>query len=385
MRRIAIVLLLVFAGCAQRRVRQAEVAGHFHAAPQAVVGLGEVSSVALGSRHSCALRKNGEVWCWGNNQSGQLGDGTRQSRSTPARVRDLPRAKDLAAGGDHSCAISEDEHVFCWGRGARGQLGNGGSDDKLVPTPVATPVAHALALGAEHTCMIGDLLPAREEKLGGITRKYARANVFCWGANDAGQVGDGSRIDRAKPTAVAIDLDLAQFNARGQRTAGMHGRHIVLWGAGVDRPTELDSVGGVNQIALGGRHICAELLSNGTWCWGQNDRGQLALGTVGGSEPDPRALTDSPFGFLRAGADFTCIAGHGKCAGDNSVGQLGDGTVETSGELKQIAVGSAGVHNLWAGDRHICAEIDFPERKIVCWGLDDCGQLGTGAPVPSCQ
>jgi alpha-tubulin suppressor-like RCC1 family protein len=188
------------------------------------------------------LLVDGSVSCWGFNFHGQLGDGlmggdagTEQSRATPRSVAGLSNIIDVAAGGDHTCAASTDT-VWCWGRGSSGQLGNG------APTGVKTPHAvnlgggvaspGQLAAGLAHTCAISG----------------AGGDVFCWGSNESGQLGNGSTVQENAPVHASVSDAAA-------------------------------------QIAAGSADTCALLEGNEVECWGNNEAGQV------GASIDATALT----------------------------------------------------------------------------------------------
>lgn len=184
--------------------------------------------VAASFDHSHALRADGSVWSWGCNTDGQLGDGTRQARLVPTPVPGIGNAVALAPGGLHTLALTSDGDVWAWGRNAEGQLGDGGTTMRLAPTRVALPgVAVAVSAGALHSLAL-----------------LADGRVFAWGGNADGQLGIGSNLNSADPVAVGAPLP-----------AG-----IVSIGAGANHSLAMDAAGNV-------------------WAWGRNTRGQLGDGT----------------------------------------------------------------------------------------------------------
>ncbi len=198
-----------------------------------LVALPGVLEVAAGDEHTCALDDTGEVYCWGANESGQLGDNSTAERTQPAAAGiELGAAGATAvdAGDDFSCAVSADQ-VYCWGANEYGQLGDGSTEPSLVPLPVALEgAATSVALGTEHACA--------------IVMEGDEVVVRCWGRNDGGQLGDGTT--ESSPAPVRVDLE-----------------------------------GTPLEIAAGERHTCARVQEGGidqVYCWGSDVDGRLGSG-----------------------------------------------------------------------------------------------------------
>lgn len=152
--------------------------------PVRVRGGHAFTTLALGAGFSCGVRTDGAVYCWGDNSTGQLGDGTSFDSSVPVAV-DLSDAVGVAAGEAHACAWTSGGDVWCWGRGARGALGDGATSDRRSPVRVSITGAVQVTCGGMHTCALRD-----------------DGDVWCWGANDRFQLGDDTDVDRASPVRV---------------------------------------------------------------------------------------------------------------------------------------------------------------------------------------
>ena len=115
----------------------------------------QVTEVDAGQWHTCALLTGGAIKCWGDNDYGQLGDGTTTDSTTPVDVSGISTATILALGGSHSCALLTGGAIKCWGRNVNGELGNGTTTDRTTPVDVSgISTATSIALGYEHSCAV---------------------------------------------------------------------------------------------------------------------------------------------------------------------------------------------------------------------------------------
>lgn len=158
-------------------------------APEPVKDFAGVETIAAGGGHCCARMAGGRIACWGNNDYGQLGDGTVDRRTAPVGVLGVRDAIAVATGLQHSCAVQRSGGVVCWGDNRDGQLGDGNASGwRSVPRPVmGLKDAVGLGLGARHSCA--------------LRRGEA---IVCWGNNDRGQIGDGTRTPRPAPRPVLL-------------------------------------------------------------------------------------------------------------------------------------------------------------------------------------
>ena len=153
------------------------------------------SEIGVGESHSCAIigdDPNDAVWCWGDNSYGQLGNGGGGPSSTPVHVQGLHSLRNLAVGGEHACVVlASAGGVACWGKNGSGELGNDDTHDSPTPVNVSTiggaPVS--LAAGGFHTCAL-----------------VSSPNVLCWGANDFGQLGNNDPLGNQQNSPVAVQF-----------------------------------------------------------------------------------------------------------------------------------------------------------------------------------
>jgi alpha-tubulin suppressor-like RCC1 family protein len=391
---LAALVMLFASGCADDSPTSPEQPPTPALASQAAAGALSFRQVSAGSDHSCGVTSDGLAYCWGNNFSGQLGNGTtggpEQCGVWPCSTRPVPVAgglhfRHVSAGHAHTCGVTTDERAFCWGYNGNGQLGDGTTADHLTPAAVAGGRHfRQVRAGANHTCAITPFDVA-----------------FCWGANFAGQLGDGTLTERPLPVRVVGGLHWLQLSGGAGFTCGVTTEdRAYCWGNNgngqigdgtsgevVPRPTAV--VGGLRfrQIDAGGSHTCGVTTADRAYCWGFGGLGQLGDGTTPGTRRRPAAIAGTRrFDHVNAGLDHTCgvtLAGRGFCWGANTAGQLGDGT--TANRLTPVPVaGGLTLAQVSAGQHHTCGVIT--EDHIFCWGDNTYGQLGdgstTGSPTP---
>jgi len=390
------------------------------------------STVVMGAYHTCAITRSGGLRCWGYNDRGQLGDGSMISRSTPADVQGLTTGiTAVGVGRYHSCAITTVGGAKCWGNNSSGQLGDGTTIWQLHPVEVVglgVTVA-AVTVGHYHTCAlttaggvkcwgsngIGQLgdgttthrtTPVDVVGLGsGVIAVSAGYNhtcaltsagaVKCWGANGNGQLGDGSTTSSTAPVDVidlstgVTDIDAGDWHtcavasSGGAKCWGSNSGGKLGGGTTTKSTTPVDVVGltsGVREISAGGSHTCALTDADGVKCWGLNDNRQLGNGTRAWSltPADVVGLTDGVAG-VDVGGEHTCAVtnlGNVQCWGLNSEGQLGDGAILHRSTPVDVTGLSSGLAAISAGEAHTCAVTGA--GGAMCWGRNENGQLGDG-------
>lgn len=305
-----------------------------------------VVQISAGSWHTCALKSDGSVYCWGRNYYGQLGDGTTADSAAPRRVVNLAGVKQISAGGGYTCALKTAGTVYCWGQNDSGELGNGTFVHATTPS-IVPGLSNVTQIGAgSPTCALN-----------------SDGTVACWGYNYFGAVGNGV-VTRTAPT-------------------------------GINSPVLVSGLTDVASLAVGTMHACAVRSNGSASCWGYNVTGQLGNGTF--SDPYPYTINYSTpqsvvgpqsFSKLEAGGTFwaqTCSIRTDKtvsCWGNNENGQLGIGTTgATHQNTPQTVPGLVGVVDISAGARFACAA--RLDNTVVCWGSNSFGQLGDGSVTAS--
>ena len=248
--------------------------------PVPVGGSQRFARVTVGAYHTCGLTTANAVYCWGQNGAGQLGDGSTSSSSSPVLVAGDLLFQSVRAGWGHACGVTTDNVAYCWGYNLDGQLGNGtGSSDELTPTAVAGNQSFvALAAGTAHSCALAP-----------------DGAAYCWGHPDL--IGDGSGISQSTPVPVAGGLTFATVGAAlaaGQENscaltpagaAYCWGRNVVGGlgdGSATARSTPVAVVGGLSfaSLSVGLYHTCGVTTGAVAYCWGDNGNGQLGAATT---------------------------------------------------------------------------------------------------------
>lgn len=322
-----------------------------------------VVQVSSGADHTCALTELQDVWCWGGNLSGQLGGVPADLgliRRTPGKVDDfwtgdLPKFTQISAGNTHTCALDTTGVPWCWGSDSNGQLGRrdpfwgpaGGGPEPVWADVSGMGKVSRIVAGASHTCALN-----------------LEGELWCWGSNSDGRVGDGTTKDRTLPVRVAESNGFPD--------------------------------GGVTDFALGTYHTCATTVNGHVYCWGDNGYGRLGNPTASSSKVPVQVRkyvdisTTAEFAGLSnvtTGLDHTCAwspEGTGWCWGRSLYGQLGDGIVASTQPLPRYAIKNrtvlmeptGAVLQVSAGYNHTCAVHESGQGH--CWGHNGLGQNGDG-------
>lgn len=325
-----------------------------------------------GGSHTCGATAAGEVFCWGSNSVGQLGDNTSLQRLTPRRVQTTLRFAALAAGANHTCAIGEPGSASsCWGSGQFGQLGNGTASNSLTPSAIGGGLSWTtLTAGDNHTCGIA-----------------TTGLAYCWGQGISGQLGTGRLTNEMTPSAIQSNTRFTTIAAGGSNTCAIaETGETMCWGArfGV-APTLISGGLQFTTVRLGANHVCGLIADGTAYCWGSNQLGQLGTGGINDSPVPTPVQTNLRFTVIAPGENYTCGLvedGSAYCWGGNADGQLGIGFLSPTQLTPTRVVGGFGFSGLRSGARHSCG-IARETNIALCWGLNSSGQLGDGTTVTS--
>ena len=295
--------------------------------PTPVAGGLRFRQVSASVAHSCGITTEDKAYCWGDNDDGELGDGTRVSRLAPVAVAATRRFRQISAGGSHTCAVDLFNRAFCWGAGGAGQLGDGTNTRRLFPAKVSQGelAFSRISAGSQFTCAV-----------------TTSNRAYCWGWNANGQLGDRTKIPRPIPTAVFGGLSFRQVSAA------------------------------IN-------HTCGVTTGDLAYCWGSNFNRELGDGSDWPRKLRPAAVAGGlRFNSVTASADFSCGLGKDRlayCWGANGFGRLGTGD-NNSYPTPRAVQGGRQYINLDAGSFHVCAVAST--NSAYCWGYNQYGQLGDG-------
>ena len=371
-----------------------------------------VIAMAAGQYHTVAIKKDGTVWAWGYNNRGQLGDSTTDNRTSPVQVvgkNGVGFLEDIIAvsvGTSHTVAIESDGKLWAWGQNNRGQLGNGSYDTTGISHPIPAQVVDpnplspwvAVSAGSYHTLAV-----------------KKNGTLWTWGLNDIGQLGDGSKTQKDSPVQVVGKNGVGFLEDVIAVAAGLN--HTVaikkdgtLWAWGSnqngqlgdgsttqkDSPVQVVYKNGfeledVIAVAAGANHTVA-LKKDGTlWAWGQYTYGKLGIGDPqGGEVVDAKATNpvqvvgrykdwDKDWFAVFAGGDHTVALkkdGTLWAWGLNDIGQLGLGDKGNNRNIPTRLGEAADLVGVSGGSRYSMA---LRRSGILwTWGDNTYGQLGLG-------
>jgi alpha-tubulin suppressor-like RCC1 family protein len=326
--------------------------------PVPVSHLKFVTSISAGGLHTLALLANGTVMAWGNNGFGQLGDGSQTTREVPVAVTGLSGVRAIAAGGTHSLALMPNATVMAWGNNESGQLGTGNTTESEVPVAVkGLTGVRAIAAGANHSLAL-----------------MSNGTVMAWGDNENGQLGNGSVKSSTVPVPVKGLTGVTAISAGGQFSLALTKTGTVeAWGnnefgqlgdPGFEErtsavPVPVSGLSGVTAIAAGSTHSLALLSGGSAMAWGENSDGELGNGTITTHQETPVAVSglSGVTSITAGGQDSAALLSTGSVMtwGVNKWGTLGDGATGSPSDVPVSVAGITKVASVSAGGLHMVA------------------------------
>ena len=393
-----------------------------HFSTYGVVAFETFTQITIGLDHTCGLTPGQDVYCWGENDVGQLGSvststclfpnttATRPCSPTPALVDGGLKFSSVSAGGNTTCGVTVAGDAYCWGGGANGRIGDGGQSNRAAPTLVSgglqwgsvsvgntancglTTAAQAYCWGSNNNGALG--APASEmcgtvqcattplavatplsflEISSGLVNACALATdhtAWCWGWGMYDVIGDGTTINRPTPVAVAGGLLFTHISSGGLSSCGVTANHtgycwgnnttfspVLGTGVAANSSTPIAVSGGLsfdillaNEANNISEHNCGLTTAGEAWCWGGNSAQQLGSTvsdkTCGGNSLNWACMTvpvnavpGQTFRGIAVGNELTCVQGmdgQAYCFGNDTFGQIGDGTVSTSRSFTRV-------------------------------------------------
>ncbi len=242
-------------------------------------------AVSAGRAHTCGLRAGGTLWCWGDNSSGQQGDGKPTDKppywyDKPTRVGSSSGWRGVGAGGSHTCAIKTDGTLWCWGTNHYGQLGDGTIKVRLKPIKVGSAKSWStVRAGGSHTCAT---------RTDGTLWCWGYNDKYQIGVSSPVVAFVPVQVGAAK------DWTLVSAGSGGHTCGIRGGGTLWCWGVNylgaagqptttqeVKQPTRVGTSAGWSGVVTGRYHSCATRTDGTLWCWGANPQGQLGTGVTG--------------------------------------------------------------------------------------------------------
>jgi len=345
--------------------------------------------VAAGAEETCAVLSNGKVYCWGLDDTGQIGNGSASETpvTKPAEVGGVQGATGISVGEDDACALLSTGHVDCWGSNGDGQVGNDNDEEAAVATATeVNGLEHAIEVhvGWDFACALIE---------GGT--------VDCWGENGHGEIGSG-RVAKVNeyvltPEAAKVEHVTKLDVYFKQACALISGGTLKCWGydffdqlgnaaekvEAVETPVEDVYSKHVEDVSLGHNHGCV-VEAGKVLCWGENHEAQLGDGVIGNFN-EIQFLPAEAEGVSEAvevgsGYSNSCARlenGHVDCWGINNEGAIGDGEGgfgKYPVDVPKEAVNLKETVQLSVGTQLVCAVVH--SGHVYCWGSDNVGQAG---------
>ncbi len=323
-----------------------------------------MKSISLDTSQSAAVTENGDLYCWGYNNDGQVGNGTTKFQTTPVKV--LGNVKSISLRYLCSAAVTENGDLYCWGNNDHGRVGNGTTEVQLTPVKVLGNVK-SISLRDYHSAAVTE-----------------NGDLYCWGDNYHGQVGNGT-TKYYQPTPVKVLGNVKSISLSDYHSAAVtENGDLYCWGENeygqvgngttTNQPTPVKVLGNVKSVSVCGSSNAAVTENGDLYCWGGNYSGQVGNGTTT-NQTTPIKVLENVKSVSVDGLPNAAVTEDGDlyCWGWNTDGQVGNGTtkdqptpVKVLGNVKSISLG------VW----HDAAVTE--DGNLYCWGRNTDGQVGNG-------
>ena len=334
------------------------------------------ASVSAGYDHSLAKTTSGELWAWGRNDYKQLGDETVQGYNYPVQVHtSATNWLSLSSGRYFNTAINENGELWSWGYNNHGNLGNGMKTDILIPTQEETKVSNWIDAGAGYRFSVG---------------LKSDGTLWTWGSNSSSALGDGGNVGKISPNRIASDKTWTRISVGNQHSLAIDNEN-KLWVWGSNSYAQLGTGGGTTSqllqingdtdwgsISAGYYHSAAIKIDGTLWLWGANSYGQLGIDSNVTANIPTKAGIDTDWASVSVWNYYTmAIKTDGTlwACGRNDQGQFGNSSTQNEQQFIKI-----GTDTDWAsvsvGINHTVAI--KTDGTLWTWGDDGADKLGNG-------
>jgi alpha-tubulin suppressor-like RCC1 family protein len=357
--------------------------------------LNNFTDVSNGLYHSCGLTTTGDVYCWGLNTSGQLGNGTLIDSTVPVAVT-MPAGvtfSTIDVGDSHSCALSSQGNAYCWGDNQTVQIGDGTQTNRTIPTAVSMPTDVTfvtISAGGYQTCALSSINTAY---CWGVYRWRTSNNDWIYSATPR-----LTNVPSGSTSVTSIDVGFMHIciitNIGKAYCGGQNLNRSLGTGSSAEwsdmSAVLLPSDVTVSHISAGRYHTCAVTTNGVLYCWGKNENGRLGTGTSNGVDSsNPKSVIHESgiaFTSVIAGLDNTCATDTMNtiyCWGYNEFGQLGTyDTLSYTSPSPISILNDQTITHISLGAFHTCAST--ASGRVFCWGANEKGQLGDGTKHLRC-
>lgn len=335
---------------------------------------------STGNVSTCAIKADNTMWCWGGNYYGQIGMNDADDRDVPTEISGGGSWKKVSVGIYHSCGIKADNTLHCWGTDDYGQLGNGASGNSYVPVEVNGGGSWIdVDVGDRHSCGV-----------------KSDNTLYCWGRDNLGQLGNGAGVtaDQQSPYLVAggalwLDVSAGDYHACGIKTDNT----LHCWGndsggalgngaGGNTSSPGAVSGGGTWKFISAAGASCGIKSDDSLWCWGANSDGQVGNGNKTNQQSPVAIAAGTTWSYVAGSYNANCgikTDGQLLCWGNNYSHNLGQGNPFKDFSAPQPVAGGNQWNKITVGDEHSCGI--KADGTGWCMGTDSDGQLGNGVGV----